>query len=1095
MRARAAISWIGAVGIIASRSNLHYNPPAMSLQELVIQSQLHAPSPRKTLLRRPRLERRLEVVLDVPLTVVQAGTGYGKSTALAAFASGGQALYWYTITEPDRDPLLFLVHLLSAFGEYGMAALHALETNGGLVTAAALTPLLNALTRELKKDAILVLDDFHLVAHVEEIALLLKKLVDYCPPRLHIVLSTRHMPELADLNRWRVKGVMAVISANELAFTVEEIETLFREQYHNPITPAQAQALAQGTEGWAISLQMVWQGLQSGIIPDVDTALKKLPATLDRLFDYLAPEVLARQPAYLQRFLLTTSILRHLDGAACDALLESHDSQSTLRHLYDIGLFVDLVGEETYRYQRLFQDFLLSQANKKPEAKLALHLRAAAHYEQTGHPEETLHHLLEAREYAQAADLIEKIGPGLLNSGRLDSLDDWLGRLPEEFREGRPQLEMLYGDVCRLGADFEAALAHYVEAVRLFAQQEDALGHSRALRGQAQVYLDTVRPLQAAALLAQALDLLDPESHSREMTDLLEQLAENKLNFGFPDQARELHQESLRLRGEKRPTDIYLEARILLRTGKLGEARRLLENSQLDEPIFGQVRQQHFHREKQLLLSLFCALQGDQKGAEQYALQGLAIGQKMQSDFVEAVAYMRLGHALQLDSDAPWGVTQREAAIRCYMEVIEKVRPFKVARVSLEPLWGLCRAHGYAGEVEAAEKDAHRALEIARMAGDEWIGHLVRVSLGAALAMDGRHSEAERWLKAAAEGLDRVQDSFGWSTAQLWLVLNAWWQGEVETALRHVSALLPVVRENEYAFLLTQRTHMGLKDDQAAIPLLLEARRQNIEREYVLKLLSQAGKRGVEYHPGYTLWVRTLGPFSAWRGDQPVTSREWQREKARQLFQLLIAVRGQWLLREQIVDLLWPDLAEENATRDFKVALNALNHALEPQRPRQAEPYFIMRQGNAYGINPQAHLVTDADAFAVLAASDEADKLAAALDIYTDDYLPECCYSDWASIARENYRQKYLAACERLGRLHMQVQRWEEALEVCQAALRRDKCWEPAYALMMQVHARQGNFALAQADYQRCETVLGEELGLEPSAETQRLRQLITKGY
>ncbi|MEW6094393.1 MAG: BTAD domain-containing putative transcriptional regulator [Chloroflexota bacterium] len=1029
------------------------------------------------------------------MTIVQAGTGYGKSTALASLSGENRPIFWYTITEPDRDPLLFLIHLLSAFGEYGQAALRSLETNDGLVTPAALTPLLNTLTKDIQADALLVLDDFHLVSDVDEITGLLKKLVDYCPPRLHIVLSTRHMPEFPDLNRWQVKGLLSVIGVNDLAFTVEEIEALFHEQYNHPITRAQAQALADETEGWAIALQMIWQGLQSGLVPDLETALQKLPATLDRLFDYLAPEVLTRQPTYLQHFLLTTSVLRQLEGPACDALLDSHDSHSTLHHLYEIGLFVDLVGEGTYRYQRLFHDFLLNQVGKQPQEKLDLHRRAALFFEQSSHPEEALHHLLEAHKFSQAADLIEKIGPGLLNSGRLDSLGDWLRRLPDEFRAGRPLLDLLYGDVCRLRADFEQALSHYDLAMQLYQEGNDSLGHSRALRGKAQVYLDTVRPLAAAALLSDALDLLDPVAHRQETADLLEQLAENKLNFGFPDQARELHHESLRLRTETKATDIYLDARILLRTGKLAEARRLLESYEPDEPLFGQVRQQHFHREKQLLLSLLCVLQGDQEGAEQYARQGIAIGQKMQSEYVEAVGYMRLGHALQLDSYRPWGEPQHQAAIHCYLDVIEKVRPFKVPRVSLEPLWGLCRAYGYAGDLEAAEANAQRAVEISRTAGDEWIGHLVRVSMGAALAMDGRAKAAARWLKEAAEGLDRVQDTFGWSTAQLWLALNAWWQGEAETALRHLSALLPVVCENGYETLLIRRTHQGLKDDQAAIPLLLEAHRQNIEREFVLKLLSQAGKRGLPYHPGYTLWVRTLGPFSAWRGDALINPKEWRREKARQLFQLLVNTRGQWLTREQITDLLWPDRPAENATRDFKVAHNALNRALEPKRPPSTPPYFIVRQGNTYGINPQAQLITDAEEFVALSVSDEVDRLQSALSLYEDDYLPECRYYDWASIERENFRQKYLAAAERLARLHVQSQRWEEALAVCQTALRRDKCWEPGYALMMQAHAAQGNLPQAQFAYQRCVAALHEELGLEPSADTQRLHQLITKGY
>ena len=1066
----------------------------MNLYDLVIQSQLHPPRTRKSILARPRIEARLKAALEYPLTIVQAGTGYGKSTALASLMMDDQELFWYTITEPDRDPLLFLVHLLSAFGAYGASAFRALEAAGGQVKPAALHPLLNALTKGLNKEAILVLDDFHLVSDVEAIAELIKKLVDTCPPRLHIILSARHMPELPDLNRWRVKGLVMTISDTELAFTIEEIQTLYREKLSYPLTPQQAQALALETEGWAIALLMVWQGLQTASAPDLETALAALPATLDRLFNYLSLEVLARQPADLQRFLLTTSILRELNAAACDALLETQDAQRTLQHLHEINFFVDLVGRDTYRYQHLFQDFLLSQISKNPAKKLALHQRAAAYFEQAGSPEEALHHILEAHQFAQAADQIEKIGANLIESGRLDSLGDWLKRLPSPYQNNRPRLLLLNGDLCRLRASFEDALTCYDAAERIFEARQDQLGQSRALRGQAQVYLDTVRPLQAAALLTEALDLLDPDTYREETADLLEQLAENKLNSGFPDQARQLHQESLRLRGQAKDTDIYLNARILLRTGKLTESRRLLESYNLDNPVQGKGRAQHFHREKQLLLSLVCALQGDQKNAELFARQGIAIGRAIQSEFVETVAVMRLGHALQLNSYFPWGQVRHEAAIRCYLEVIEKARAFKVARVSLEPLWGLSRAYGYAGEVVTAETYAQQALEIARSAGDEWFGHYARVSVGASLAMDGRHTAAQRYLKDAAEGFNRVQDQFGWSASQLWLALSAWWQGEVETALRHLSALLPVVSENGYETLLTQCTHLGLKDDQAFIPLLLEAYRQNIERELVLNLLSRTGQRGIDYHPGYTLWVRCLGPFQAWRGDTQISAREWQREKARQLFQLLITYRGQWLSREQIVDLLWPDQSAENATRDFKVALNALNRALEPARPLQAAPYFVIRRGSTYGINPQARLVTDAELFGKFAGSGDADDLQAALAMYEDDYLPDCLYADWCSTERHQYQQKYLAVTERLARLYLQTERWEETVSICQAGIRRDPCWEPAYSLMIQAYAAQGNTAQALAAYQRCETVLREELGIEPSAEMQMQRQMLLKG-
>lgn len=1068
----------------------------MPLQDLVLRTQLLPPRSRKGVLRRPRLQARLQAALDIPLTIVQAGTGYGKSTALAALVDLVPCLFWYTITEPERDPLLFLVHLLAAFDRpgcpAGAAALRALEESGGRVTPVALTPLLNTLATSLEGEAVLVLDDYHLVQDVPEISALLKQLVNYRPPGLHLVLSTRQPPPFDDLPRWRAKGQALTLGRAELAFTVDEIEALFRE-YGRTLAPGQAQLLAAETEGWAIALQMVWQSLQSGAAPHLEAVFERLPDTLEALFDYLAPEVLARQSPADQHFLLTSSVLRRMSGPACDLLLDACGSEATLRRLYESGLFVDTDGEGGYRYQKLFHDFLQAEQARDAAQSRSLHRRAADYFSAAGQPEETIYHLLNAAEFERAADQIEALGPQWIALGRLDSLSLWMGRLPEALRATRPALNLLRGDMLRLRADFDAALEAYAVAEQLYAAADHGLGRSRALRGQAQVYLDTVRPLKADALLEEASRLLEPQEHRLETAALFDQLAENKLNLGFPDLAQTLHAEARLLRAESDPGDVYLEARALLRTGRLADARRLLEELQLeDEDRAEPTRPQRFHREARLLLSLICALQGDGAAAERHARAGITTGQRLQSDFVEAVGAMRLGHPLQMGPVRPWGQNGYAQAIGCYRQAIEQVRPFKVSRVGVEPLWGLCRAHGYSGDLAVAGQFALQAVEIATQSGDEWMGDLTRTSMGAGLALAGQAEVAVQWLQRAAEGFRRVGDPYGEAAAGLWLALNAWGQGDVAAALDLLGALLPIVDAHGYDDLLLRRTLLGLKDDQAFLPLLLAARRHHLYPTTVARLLGAAGLEAADEHPGYTLWVRTLGPLGVWRGDTPVAAHEWQREKARQLFLLLVTQRGQFLQREQIADLLWPDLPADAAGRDFKVALNALHRALEPGRAREAQPFFVVRRANAYGLNPAARVEVDADHFErlVVAAGEGEEKihsLRQALALYEQDYLPDCRYDDWAELPRQRLAQLYQAAAGRLAQLSIAAGAWEEAIAVCQAALGRDVCWEPGYRLLMQAYAGQGNTSQVQNSFNRCVAALGEELGVEPSPETRAL--------
>ncbi|MGD9148136.1 MAG: BTAD domain-containing putative transcriptional regulator, partial [Anaerolineae bacterium] len=1003
-------------------------------------------------------------------------------------------LAWYTITEPDRDPVLFVAHLVCAFEghEPGVCEpiFRVLEGSGGRVTPDALTPLLNALTLGLDGEAAFVLDDYHLVDDVPEIAALVERLVDYIPPRLHVVIASRQMPALDAVTRWRVKGQMLALTRADLAFTADEIEVLFREKYEYPLSPEQATALEAETEGWAIALQMVWQGLQSGAVQDLDAVLGQLPTTLEALFDYLAQDVLARQPPEVQRFLLTTSVLRQMDSSVCDHLLDVQDSASELGRLQESGLFLVSIDDETYRYHRLFHDFL--QARLKQDAGPAqdLHRRAAGYYQQEGQPEETIYHLLEAKDLMRAATLIEEIGPGLVGLGRFDSLGAWIAQLPEGVRSAQPGVGLLMGDMFRLRARFDEALGQYLMAERLYAEKRDPLGRSRALRGQAQVYLDTVRPLMADSLLEEALRLLEPEEHGPETAALLDRLAENKLNLGYPDQAEALHHEARLLRTQAAPGDIYLEARAMVRTGRLAEAQQLLAKRAEEERGADQSRPQRFHRETVLLLSLVHSLQGDAEAAERCAREGIEIGQQLQSDFVEAVGFMRLGHALQLGWSAVWDGSEQESVQQArsyYQRAIEQVRAFKVMRTQVEPLWGLVRALGYHGDPAAAERVVEEALEIVQRAGDEWMQNLVQVTKGAIHALAGQWEQANELLSRAARGFGQVGDTFGQSAAWLWLALTAWWQKDADGAAGYLAELLPVVRDRGYDALLLKRTFIGLKDEQAAIPLLIEAQKRGIERGLVGRLLDGQGLAEIEYHPGYSLSVRTLGSFAVWRGDEPLSARDWKREKARQIFQLLLTYPRQWFYREQIVDQLWPHLPPDAAERDFKVALNALHRALEPGRPRGAPPFFVVRRRQVYGLNPAARVMVDVVDFERLAASDDLHQLRQALALYEEDYLPDCMYEDWPAAERQRLRHLYLVTAERLARHLLQAGALDEAVQVAQAILARDNCWEAAYRLLMRAHSAQGNRPQVHSVYQRCTATLREELDVEPSPTTQAL--------
>jgi DNA-binding SARP family transcriptional activator len=568
-------------------------------------------------------------------------------------------------------------------------------------------------------------------------------------------------------------------------------------------------------------------------------------------------------------------------------------------------------------------------------------------------------------------------------------------------------------------------------------------------------------------------------------------------NRGKWEEAKTLRRQAHELRQEG-PDPANLDVRVLLRTGRLAQARATLEKRAAEERKYpDRFREPRAHRETLLLLSLTYAWQGKAQEAMACAQQGIEIGRRLESPFIEAVGYMRLGHA--------WGIAGHPQAARqamnCYRRAIDIGEQLAVARTKVEALWGLCRLHGFGGDLTAAERTAHEAIEIGLTAGDEWIAAHVGTMLGASYVMAGRHDDAERWLGHSAEAAVECGDPFGQAIALLWLCLLYRSQG-AKKMIAHLRKLLSLVQTHNYDFLLERQTFLGPPDPPALVPLLIAAKRNGIETAYAGRTLETWElPPTLAFHPGYTLRVQTLGRFQVQRGRATVGADEWHREKARSLFQLLVANRGRFLQRDEIAAALWPEANADTAEGQFKVTLNTLQGVLEPQRPPRAPTLFVQRRGSSYGLNPAAPLWIDAAVFEewVAQANSEPNEgrkrelLQQALTLYEGDFLPKCLYEDWCRQERERLRRLYLNAALQTAELLLAGDEADQVAHLCQQILTVDECLEPAYQLLIRAHLRRGDRVQALRAYERCEACLRQELDMTPAQETVALIRQVRK--
>lgn len=1072
--------------------------------DTVVRTKIIPPRTGVRTLDRPRVTALLNDALHYRLTLIQAGAGFGKTTALAALAGLERPVIWYQMMEEDRDPLVFLLHLCyaahRAVADLDDLPISLLESwdvaNGSLPSSRFLDMLLNSLSLGLREPTLLVLDDAHLAVSAGEIAHLIDRLIALAPADLHIILTGRQPISLPNLSRWRAQGMVLAIDRTTLAFTPSEIAALFADTYGYDLSPDEAELLHDATEGWAIALQLVWQNLRGGAFSSVADVLSNQIASLDSLFHMLATEVFEGQPPDVQEFLRATSVLRVITPEAGNALQtggQGGHSAAMLAYLRRADLFIVDLGDGSMRYHHIFHNFL--EQLTPPEQRLRNHALAAAHFQARGEPDEAVYHMVKAGEREGSASLLDTYGAQLLATGRLDTLASYLAALPPEILQRHPTLLFYLGELARLRSRFQEALGWYQQAEAGWRERGQLDGVSRALRGQARVYLDTVDPTRAEALLEKSIRLSEGVEGTEMRARLYELLAENKLNAGQIDEAEALRRQAEALRSAS-PSDTQLLYRVLLRTGRLDEARRKLEEraeAEEREPVLTP----RAHRETHLLLSLVDSLLG--RGQEAYAAAqiGARRGVDLQSPFVTAVGHLRLGHAVAL-LDAP---NRYETARQQYEQAIRISRELEVPRLMVEACWGLCRVFGYGGDLAQAQQAATEGIEIAQSAGDEWIASLVRTSMGAGLAMAGRYEEALAWLSQALRGFQECSDPFGASAARLWLAHVYRRQGKIDALGQLLPGTLAACAENGYDCLLTRPTLLGPPDERLFTPLLVLARDRNWGGEYARRLLGAMGLGRITHHPGYRVVVHALGGFVVARGETFVPANSWRRAKARQLFQLLLTYRHTMLDRDQLLEYLWPGMEPAAAGRNFKVTLNSLYHVLEPERDPGAESALIGRDGSAYGIRPGADIWLDAEQFTALVGranavqsqpATQASLLEEAIALYKGDYLPEALYETWAAAERERLAVLFLSAADRLTEFYVAESRFEQAVDLAHRILAADNCWERAYRHLMVAYGGLGNHGQIARVYQRCLQTLQEELDVSPAVETVALFQRLT---
>jgi DNA-binding SARP family transcriptional activator len=247
------------------------------------------------------------------------------------------------------------------------------------------------------------------------------------------------------------------------------------------------------------------------------------------------------------------------------------------------------------------------------------------------------------------------------------------------------------------------------------------------------------------------------------------------------------------------------------------------------------------------------------------------------------------------------------------------------------------------------------------------------------------------------------------------------------------------------------------------------------------------------------LRVYTLGRFTVYRGDDIIEDSAWNRRKATSLFKLFLTSPNYLLLKDQVLEWLWPNQEPARATNNLHHTLFVLRRILQPGLEKAADSPYILFKDDTLSLNNHTIAWVDKDEFEHLIRlgrqqGDNLNHYEAARALYQGDFLPEDLYEDWSGQQRENLRMAYADLLRRTAHLYDQQTAYNDAINCLQDLLNIDATQEEVYRDLMRLYAQIGKRHQALHLYQQVYDVLHNELNIEPDLETKALYEAILDG-
>ncbi|SDZ08560.1 Two-component response regulator, SAPR family, consists of REC, wHTH and BTAD domains [Evansella caseinilytica] len=201
----------------------------------------------------------------------------------------------------------------------------------------------------------------------------------------------------------------------------------------------------------------------------------------------------------------------------------------------------------------------------------------------------------------------------------------------------------------------------------------------------------------------------------------------------------------------------------------------------------------------------------------------------------------------------------------------------------------------------------------------------------------------------------------------------------------------------------------------------------------------------------------------------------WRTAKARELFSYLIQHRDQYVRKDILIDLFWPESDVQKGYAQLYAAVYQIRKMLSSLQLDST----IISVEKSYKLHLN-DVKLDVDEWEKEwkelpdISVDTLPKYQKVLTAYSGDYLDEDGYL-WAENERERLRVHFNDTVKKVIAFYIEQQNYPEAMSLCQHVQNQYPQSEDSYFLLMQVYAATGNHLLVTQEYDKLSRMLAAE--------------------